>query len=505
MRGRPKRRVVIPREDSRKAQSPSPEPASESFIHSDETYRGDRFSIQTEIQELQTQNQLLENEFERAKTQIQVLKEQCQIVQKQNKQLTDAHEVAQLQRSCAVQDQAGQEKWTDEQFIGYFHDLSSSIRALSRVLSPSPAHERAHFLAAYDLLRGVPQETWSPRPNRKYLFQAAIWSLIMRWVFTSPLSIFGEYGCPLSKSWITLYGQGHIGGWPTPTLSSEAWRVNTVGQMAQRIGLPILLGDCRALHKDQATRHMQLSTMDVQWRLCEAIAVTIHTLIPGLDSELTMRLRASTGLIVAKAFKLAYRMFTRSCRLQLVYPQAGDAFSVPVMLSVDETCQAPSGKVKFVASPGLIKWGDSEGSTSVDEYSLLVAPMVNVDGEGPEVLPPAQSISDKGQMVEDVECEQTVLQSIEVDGETTEFLPPTSSISNNQQASEDLDSEQESRKFPIIYVDNKLNELLDLAPGGLDGEEQKIFEYIKELLSHCQCPDNDSQPPDSHTIDPTLI
>jgi hypothetical protein len=84
--------------------------------------------------------------------------------------------------------------------------------------------------------------------------------------------------------------------------------------------------------------------------------------------------------VVDKAFSMAIQMFLQRCRMQLVYPQIGDPYDKGQshLDSIAESIEVEKGSVALIVSPGLAKWGDTEGKR-LDQRLDLVPAMVLAD------------------------------------------------------------------------------------------------------------------------------
>jgi hypothetical protein len=254
---------------------------------------------------------------------------------------------------------------SDEQFTREFRWLAATIKTLSRkVCLPEAVQlaEISEFTSAV-LLKSVDKAQWSGRGRKKAVVEAFIWSALITAVFDSPFEVFGVEAKKVAKVWFELFRGAHSGPWPTPSGPAERWRCVTVEHLMQHSG-------------KGAVTHGSPGTAT---RLSESISNKrdeVHKYLFGTMGRVSPTSDFSQlSEVINKAFSLALEMSLQRCRLQVVPPLIGDAYSQGQtchMTSIDEDGELEEGTVAFIVQPGLMKWGDGHGKKL--DHNLVLVP-----------------------------------------------------------------------------------------------------------------------------------
>ena len=94
----------------------------------------------------------------------------------------------------------------DDELISNFESLASAIKVITRdVPSSADCSNLVKEFAHYTLIDGVSVSYWKDRLHRKYLLEAAIWSILMDTIFSTPFYVFGEYADLFTTEWKQLF------------------------------------------------------------------------------------------------------------------------------------------------------------------------------------------------------------------------------------------------------------------------------------------------------------
>ena len=94
----------------------------------------------------------------------------------------------------------------DDELISNFESLASAIKVITRdVPSSADCNNLAKEFAHYTLIDGVSVSYWKDRLHRKYLLEAAIWSILMDTIFSTPFYVFGKYADLFTTEWKQLF------------------------------------------------------------------------------------------------------------------------------------------------------------------------------------------------------------------------------------------------------------------------------------------------------------
>jgi regulator of replication initiation timing len=94
----------------------------------------------------------------------------------------------------------------DDELISNFESLASVIKVITRdVPSSVDCNKLAMEFANYTLIDGVSVSYWKDRLHRKCLLEAAIWSILMDTIFSTPFYVFGEYANLFTTEWKKLF------------------------------------------------------------------------------------------------------------------------------------------------------------------------------------------------------------------------------------------------------------------------------------------------------------
>ena len=94
----------------------------------------------------------------------------------------------------------------DDELISNFESLASAIKVITRdVPNSADCNRLAMEFAHYTLTDGVSVSYWKDRLHRKCLLEAAIWSILMATIFSTPFYVFGEYADLFTTEWKKLF------------------------------------------------------------------------------------------------------------------------------------------------------------------------------------------------------------------------------------------------------------------------------------------------------------
>ena len=94
----------------------------------------------------------------------------------------------------------------DDELISNFESLASAIKVITRdVPSSADCSNLVKEFAHYTLIDGVSVSYWKDRLHRKYLLEAAIWSILMDTIFSTPFYVFGKYADLFTTEWKQLF------------------------------------------------------------------------------------------------------------------------------------------------------------------------------------------------------------------------------------------------------------------------------------------------------------
>ncbi|KAL5391242.1 hypothetical protein PMIN06_009770 [Paraphaeosphaeria minitans] len=256
----------------------------------------------------------------------------------------------------------------DAMFATGFRQLAKAIKGLSRQMEfTNPESLICIDAIRQSLLVGrVKQEHLTSAVRMRPIVEAFVWSILYGRLFYSPFSMFESMD--LVNAFSVLFGEDHQHQWPSPTTSSEQWRLISMEQLVQRVGEEAiatgkLQGQCPQL---------EANIQRVRFQVKEIIEGHLIRVSPG-------KTFSRVDAIVDKAFSLALHIFLQRCRIQVVYPEIGDTYDKeqPHLDSIAESIEVDNGRVALIASPGLAKWGDGEGK-HLDQRLDLVPAMVLV-------------------------------------------------------------------------------------------------------------------------------
>ena len=94
----------------------------------------------------------------------------------------------------------------DDELISNFESLASAIKVITRdVPSNADCNNLVNEFAHYTLIDGVSVSYWKDRLHRKFLLEAAIWSILMDTIFSTPFYVFGKYADLFTTEWKQLF------------------------------------------------------------------------------------------------------------------------------------------------------------------------------------------------------------------------------------------------------------------------------------------------------------
>ncbi|OAG11881.1 uncharacterized protein CC84DRAFT_1079946 [Paraphaeosphaeria sporulosa] len=255
----------------------------------------------------------------------------------------------------------------DAMFATEFRQLAKAIKALSRQIQLKDPESLIRIDAVtQSLLVGrVKREDLNSAVCIRPIIEAFVWSILYSRLFCNPYKDCHQ----LSSTIYALANKilsNHQHRWPSPTTSSEKWRVISMEQLVQRVGEEAIAtgkiqGKCLQLEAN--IRRVRSKVKDI----IEGYLIRVS---PGTNFS-------RVDAIVDKAFSLALHIFLQRCRIQVVYPDIGDTYDKeqPHLDSIAESIEVEKGRVALIASPGLAKWVDGEGK-HLDQRLDVVPAMV---------------------------------------------------------------------------------------------------------------------------------
>jgi regulator of replication initiation timing len=97
----------------------------------------------------------------------------------------------------------------DDELTEHFNGLASAIKLLTRDIPATIDPDTlAEMFGSWTLLRGVSASFWKTKLHMRCLLEAAIWSLLMDTVFSTPFYIFGgEHAQACMTQWMELFAR----------------------------------------------------------------------------------------------------------------------------------------------------------------------------------------------------------------------------------------------------------------------------------------------------------
>ncbi|ORY08528.1 hypothetical protein BCR34DRAFT_603498 [Clohesyomyces aquaticus] len=249
----------------------------------------------------------------------------------------------------------------DEAFAQQFRHLASAIKSVSRAMRFDTEEDLASIFESYPLIANVSKNHWNTRQRKKYLVEAAIWSVLIQHVFNDIFCIFGPTSLVLRTHGLSCLARVMI--WAGLRRHHDA----SLGGMEQlksfsRIGgEEVFYGNAESPDTDL---ELLKSVADAQVAALNALRLNLPE---GIDYVVIHS-------IVANAFALALRMSLQHCRLQVVYPKIGEHFEFGEtnhLTSIPAGEHIENGQVGFIVNPGLAKWGDSRGKLLGERLDLV--------------------------------------------------------------------------------------------------------------------------------------
>ncbi|KAI8935109.1 hypothetical protein NX059_007704 [Plenodomus lindquistii] len=256
---------------------------------------------------------------------------------------------------------------TDDRFVQEFRALASEVKSLSRRTPLDGDVDLHKQLASSVLLQNVLAHTWTVRRSKKCFIEAYIWSNLLEFVFRSPHAILESSLDELQIPWTTIFGNVHQHGWPTPSASSETWRLTTVKQLIGKVGQNVITS---GKVDETCPRILDEEQKDA---IIHARAIGFEAIRSGLSRISSTAHDSSFRTIVDKAFGLALEMSSQRYRVQITFSNTGASFEKSRMISLpSDTDEYPEyGAVAFVVNPGLTKWGDGLGENLNHRYDMV--------------------------------------------------------------------------------------------------------------------------------------
>ncbi|PVI00349.1 hypothetical protein DM02DRAFT_487562, partial [Periconia macrospinosa] len=260
---------------------------------------------------------------------------------------------------------------TDAELASDFRALRMAIKSFCRSIKPLNNNEVFSIEAIQRSLfvANVPPRYWHGRGRMKYLLEAFVWSKLYEDIFNSPFFIFGNYHTGLSEEYFTIFGEENVYRWPIPSQRAENFRYTTIEQIIERVDMDVLT---EGMEKDNPS-YLEQSIMQTRIQLLDDIVLPLLNVSP--DTDFT-----KIYSILNKAFALSLKMGLQRCRVQIVHPEIGVAYTSgqPDLSSIPESEDLESGNVAFIVNPGIAKWGDAEGKM-LDQRLDIVPSLVFVE------------------------------------------------------------------------------------------------------------------------------
>ncbi|KAF2812275.1 uncharacterized protein BDZ99DRAFT_263868 [Mytilinidion resinicola] len=259
----------------------------------------------------------------------------------------------------------------DDELGEQFDGLASAIKVLTREIPTSIDPETlAELFGEWTLLQGVSKAFWKTKLHMRCLLEAAIWSLLMDTVFSTPFYIFGgNHASVCMQQWMELFAQrdtleaaseSGTFHWPAPSPLCEKWRYVTIEQLK-----------IKAIGSDDIPIDpiIQTSHQDAKSGIEKLLTDHLSPIAPALKPLKIQK-------IIKKAWDLAVEMGTQRCRLQLVSPELGEEYlsgESSNLMGISGCENLRKGRVAFIANPGLRKWGDGHGANLENYFDLKPA------------------------------------------------------------------------------------------------------------------------------------
>jgi hypothetical protein len=312
---------------------------------------------------------VLRTQMQQLRSESQHQQEQISILQKKNTDLCNAEEKLQFLQAKLLSRVESIATVSDEHLTQEFCSLISGVRVLSRSIQVPKNVNILNVLNPCGFLVGVPKYHWESRAVKKVYIEAWIWCVLVKEIFNDPLSIFGEHGHTLGQYWSLMFGNGHFGGWPYPSSSSETWRHVTTERLLELNG------------RDTFTQGLaELEEMAIKGDVGFASHVYNQRkhVVNILGGQLSA-LSATADLmqipkIVTRASCLALDMLLSRSRIQITYPQTGAQFDEKAMSVRDTDDESLDNRtVALVVTPGMTKWGDAHGKHFEESLDIVTS------------------------------------------------------------------------------------------------------------------------------------
>ncbi|KAF2493541.1 hypothetical protein BU16DRAFT_82816 [Lophium mytilinum] len=259
----------------------------------------------------------------------------------------------------------------DDELGEHFDGLASAIKVLTREIPTSIDPDTlAELFGEWTLLRGVSKSFWRTKLHMRCLLEAAIWSLLIDTVFSTPFYIIGgNHASVCMQQWMELFApretleaasESGTFHWPAPSPLCEKWRYVTIEQLKSKA-----LGS-EGISIDPI---IQTSHQDAKLGIEKLLTDHLSRIAPALKSLKIQK-------IIKKAWELAVEMGAQRCRLQLVSPGLGEEYvsgESSNLMGISGCENVIKGRVAFIVNPGLRKWGDGHGANLQHYFDLKPA------------------------------------------------------------------------------------------------------------------------------------
>ncbi|ORY03854.1 hypothetical protein BCR34DRAFT_667306 [Clohesyomyces aquaticus] len=289
---------------------------------------------------------------------------------------------------------------TDNELDKLFRHLNNAVRSLSHEILGHELYPRAlsGLFNSRALVKGLPKSFWDGDQIRPGVFrcdalQGALWSVLLKTIFSHPFSVFGERAGNLAWEW----------GLPNRNKEAEIWRSLTFNSLLRKAGVAdeqyslnspvhdILHGKAEIdqavlpVHfRDELSAEARSSIHLARDHFVKTVRTFVLRL--GRTAAHDHAVLSKIDSVITASQLLALKIGRGIPRVEFAFPQAGT-------LTVDIEFHGPSpryeasggssnttGSVAFTVSPGLRKWGNQRGGF-LDEALHIAPPVVHIKGD----------------------------------------------------------------------------------------------------------------------------
>ncbi|KAF2652678.1 hypothetical protein K491DRAFT_681159 [Lophiostoma macrostomum CBS 122681] len=292
----------------------------------------------------------------------------------------------------------------DEAVKTDYEELQASIDKLtSRIMkNVANSHHLRKLSDSAALVKDSSKSYWS-QPHQSHLLRGAIWSFLLRTIFSNPFAVFGRRAHHLAAEWQS----------PEVDRLTEVWRSSTAQALAEVAGFVMrhetpqtssTLPNRKVLGRQQlndALKYRRLADSgfsdDDQNRLSpicdieasnavyQAHALLVENLWRVLDQEYLedkeSLIQWAIEDVVTQSEILALRIACQSSRFEMSHPMIGvvvdeqdSSDDNPKWVQIPQLCQNVSkGRIAFISRPGLQKRSVEDLSSAQNKIDLFPA------------------------------------------------------------------------------------------------------------------------------------